>query len=225
MASRRLFDGAQIELGLLPIVGATNTVTGTAAITEANDTASGLGTQGNTATGTGSVTESNDTASASGELRFTGTAAITESDDTASGLGTQGSTATGTAAITESDDTASGVGATDTPASDDTGGLPSSYSYFPEYHARQAEVKKAKTELQKVDSVLLEYERRRALAEESLRLAEESETQRLLKLQNELITEITRLLMVKADLMARVRRGEEQLILMIAMRRRRLRAF
>jgi len=107
----------------------------------------------------------------------------------------------------------------------ESGGLPKIFSYFPEYHAKQVEVKKAKTELQKVDSVLLEYERRRALAEESLRLAEESETQRLLKLQNELITEITRLLMVKADLMVRVRRGEEQLILMIAMRRRRLRAF
>ena len=111
----------------------------------------------------------------------------------------------------------------------ESGGLPKAYSYFPEYHAQEAkqklEIKKSKTELQKLDSVLSEYERRQALAAESLRLAEESETQRLLTLQNELITEITRLLMVKAELMARVKRGEEQLILMIAMRRRRLRAF
>jgi hypothetical protein len=108
---------------------------------------------------------------------------------------------------------------------EDTGGLPKIFSYFPEYHAKQVEVKKAKTELQKLDSVLLEYERRKTLAAESLRLAEESQIQRLLTLQNELLAEISRLLMVKAELMARVRRGEEQLILMIAMRRRRLRAF
>jgi len=131
---------------------------------------------------------------------------------------------TGSAAITEDSDVASGVG-TSGAVAQDTGGLPKIYSYFPEYHAKQAEVKKTKTELQKVESVISEYERRRALAEESLKIAEESETERLLAVQNELIAEITRLLMVKADLMARVRRGEEQLILMIAMRRRRLRAF
>jgi hypothetical protein len=112
---------------------------------------------------------------------------------------------------------------------EDIGGIPSSYSYFPQYHKQEekqkSEIRKSKTDLQKIDSVLVEYERRKALADESLLLAEESENQRLLTLQNQLIAEISRLLMVKAELMARVRRGEEQLILMIAMRRKRLRAF
>jgi hypothetical protein len=80
-------------------------------------------------------------------------------------------------------------------------------------------------DLQRVDAVISEYERRRLLASESLTLARESERSRLITIYNDLTTEISRLLMVKAELMARVKRGEEQLIIMIAMRRRRLRAF
>ncbi len=103
------------------------------------------------------------------------------------------------------------------------GGLP--YIYNPNFQAKKQEIKKNKTELQKVQSVISEYERRRALAEESLRIADESEHQRLLSIQNELIEEINRLLIVKAEMMARLKRSEEQLILMMAMRRKRFRAF
>lgn len=105
------------------------------------------------------------------------------------------------------------------------GGTP--YLYHPA-HLREEEqktkIKKTKTEVQKLQSVLSEYERRRVLAEESLAIAEESERNRLLKAQNELITEINRLLMVKAELMARLKREEELLVIMM-IARRRLRAF
>lgn len=106
-----------------------------------------------------------------------------------------------------------------------TGGLPKAFSYFPAWQQnQQAQIKKQKTEIQKLDSVINEYERRRALAEESLRLAAESEHQRLMAAQNELLTEINRLLMVKAEMMARVRKQEEFLLLAI-IARKRLRAF
>lgn len=108
-----------------------------------------------------------------------------------------------------------------------TGGLP--YTYVPAYQLREIEqrkkVKKTKTEAQKLESVLNEYERRKALAEESLLIAEQSERNRLMSVQNELITEINRLLMVKAELMARMKSEEEQLIMMMIIRRRRFRAF
>ena len=120
-----------------------------------------------------------------------------------------------------------GIG-TPTPTPD-TGGLPHKYTYIPKYQLDEIEQRKriaqAKTEAQKLESVLKEYERRRALAEESIALANAKEQVRLLKLQNELISEINRLLMVKAEMMARIKREEEQLILMMVMQRRRFRAF
>ncbi len=104
------------------------------------------------------------------------------------------------------------------------GGTP--YIYNPSYQqaVQEQKVKREKSELQKLESVLSEYQRREALALESLMLAEESERSRLLEIQNNLLSEINRLLMVKAEMMARVKRSEEMLILMIAMRRKRLRA-
>ncbi len=106
-----------------------------------------------------------------------------------------------------------------------SGGKP--YIYTPNYslERQQEKVKKTKTEIQKLSSVLAEYERKRALAEESLLIAQETERNRLLALQNELITEINRLLIVKAELMARKKREEETLIMMMITRRRRFRAF
>lgn len=107
----------------------------------------------------------------------------------------------------------------------DSGGL-STYSYHPEYQqaVQQQKIKREKTELQKLESVLSEYQRRESLAAESLRIAEESERNRLIEIQNNLISEINRLLMVKAEMMARVKRSEEELLLMVALRRKRLRA-
>jgi len=100
----------------------------------------------------------------------------------------------------------------------ETGGHP--YSYQPQY----AQIKKQKTELQKVDSVLAEFERKQTVAAQSLALTVNVNRQaQLLAIQNDLINEINRLLVVKAEMMARVRRDEEMLILM-AFSRRRLRA-
>lgn len=107
-----------------------------------------------------------------------------------------------------------------------------SRSHYQKFQAAEYErekqlqkIRKQKTEAQKLQSVINEYERRRLLAEESFLIAEESEKARLLSVQNELINEINRLLMVKAEMMARTKRDEEMLILMIAMKRRRFRAF
>jgi hypothetical protein len=110
---------------------------------------------------------------------------------------------------------------------ENSGGTP--YTYIPADQQREIERRKLiatkKTELQKVVSVIGEYERQRELAEESLKIASEKSQARLLKAQNELIAEINRLLIVKAELVARIRREEEQLILMAAMRRRRFRIY
>ena len=105
------------------------------------------------------------------------------------------------------------------------GGLP--YIYQPNYRQeeKKRQIKKTKTEIEKVSSVIGEYERKRALAEKSLSVARETERNRLLSVQNELIAEINRLLMVKAELMARKKRQEEELIIMMIASRRKFRAF
>jgi hypothetical protein len=61
-------------------------VTGTIAVTEANDTSSATGTV--TVTGTIAVTEANDTSSATGTVTVTGTIAATEANDTSNATGT-----------------------------------------------------------------------------------------------------------------------------------------
>lgn len=101
------------------------------------------------------------------------------------------------------------------------------YSYHPEYQRalQKQNIRRDKTELQKVVSVISEYQRKEAIVAESTKLASQKERARLLKLQNELITEINRLLMVKAEMMARIKRQEEHLILMVALKRKRFRAF
>ena len=109
------------------------------------------------------------------------------------------------------------------PAVEDTGG----YVYQPNYRDEQQkkQIKKTKSEIEKLDSVLSEYQRRQLLAEESLSIAQEKERLRLLKAQNELIEEINRLLMVKADLVARKKREEQALVILMIASRRKLRAF
>jgi hypothetical protein len=109
------------------------------------------------------------------------------------------------------------------PAVEDTGG----YVYQPNYREEQQkkQIKKTKSEIEKLDSVLSEYQRRQLLAEESLSIAQEKERLRLLKAQNELIEEINRLLMVKAELMARKKREEQALVILMIASRRKLRAF
>ena len=62
-------------------------------------------------TGSASITEGDDTVTATGTVRVAGSAAITEEDDTVAATGTVGSAPiTGSASITEADDTVSGTG-------------------------------------------------------------------------------------------------------------------
>lgn len=84
-------------------------VTGTAAVTEAADTAAASGTI--THLGTAAVTAADDTAAAIGYLSHLGTAAITEGADVAAAIGTVGSgEVIGTATITEAGDIAAASG-------------------------------------------------------------------------------------------------------------------
>jgi hypothetical protein len=87
---------------------------------------------------------------------------------------------------------------------------------------QKSKIKKVKTELQKVDSVLEEYERRKALAAENKLLAEAKRAAELAQQELYLITEINRLRMVRAELMQRIQ--EEEFILLLMMGKRRLRA-
>lgn len=108
------------------------------------------------------------------------------------------------------------------------GGFVYPYEKLRDEQYEREKLRKQKSELEKLDSVLKEAQRKAALAEESKRIAQEKEdkrnAKRLANLEQELLNEITRLLMVRAEIVARIRRSEEQLILMIAMKRKRLRA-
>lgn len=83
-------------------------VTGTVAVTEANDTSSASGAV--TATGSISVTESNDTCAASGTVLVTGSLSTTEADDTCSAAGIVSSGIDGNVTATEANDTCSASG-------------------------------------------------------------------------------------------------------------------
>lgn len=116
-----------------------------------------------------------------------------------------------------------GVVAGGQPDTDTVGDSRSHYQKFQDAERQREKLRKEKTEAQKLQSVINEYERRKSITDESLLIAEESERARLLAAQNELITEINRLLIVKAEMMARIKRSEELLILTLVMRRKRFR--
>jgi len=87
-------------------LAAPSVISGTGAVTEAPDVASGSGTV--LTFGTGAVTETADTASGSGTVLTFGTGAVTEASDTVSSTGLV--ITPGTGAVTEAPDTASGTG-------------------------------------------------------------------------------------------------------------------
>ena len=110
----------------IPVAG-TSTITGTAAVTNANDTSSASGTETitgsaapmagadtssvtatETFTGSGTPTNAADTSSASGTETFTGTATPTNAADTSSASGSE--TITGTATPSEGADTSNAAG-------------------------------------------------------------------------------------------------------------------
>lgn len=89
-------DDTVAAAGTLPI-------SGTASIAEADDTLAATGAMANS--GVANITEADDTLAATGTLPITGTAAITEANDTLAATGITASASTGAAAITEQDDT------------------------------------------------------------------------------------------------------------------------
>lgn len=118
------------------------------------------------------------------------------------------------------------VGGTDTQESTGHG----RYTYETPYQKlrkkeeQQAKIRKQKSDLEKLNSVLAEMERRKSLAAESKLLAKKQRIAELQALENEYLTEINRLLMVRAELTRRIKEDEGILIVLIAMKRRRLRA-
>jgi len=100
-----------------------------------------------------------------------------------------------------------------------------SYVYLPSQ--QQEKIKRKKNDLDRLESVLAETERKKALATESKKLANETnKLKRALELESlerEYLNEINRLFMVRADLIRRIRSDEELLVIMILARKRRLR--
>lgn len=100
------------------------------------------------------------------------------------------------------------------------------YGYHSPHKKLEESIRKQKTELQKVDSVLKETERKKAVAAMSLQAAKDQKKKqaaiRLLALENQLLEEINRLLAVRAGIMQRIREDEAILIILM-MKRRRLR--
>ena len=84
-------------------------------------------------------------------------------------------------------------------------------------------IRKDKTELQKLDSAVKEFERQKALATKNKVLANKKLAAENLRLEIELANEINRLEQVRVLLMQRIRQNEDALIVLLMMKRRRLR--
>lgn len=100
-------------------------------------------------------------------------------------------------------------------------------SYVPSYQMAATEsekqLKRQKSELEKLQSVLAENERRKQLAAESKAKADAANAQRLAALELEYELEINRLLAIRTDLLARIRENEEAIVMMAIAKRKRLR--
>lgn len=100
------------------------------------------------------------------------------------------------------------------------------FSYVTAYQKHEKDqrekIRKEKFELQKVESVLQETERKKDLVARNRQSANKAATLRLLKLENEYLEEINRLLAVRAELMKRIAEDETILIILM-MKRRKLR--
>lgn len=101
------------------------------------------------------------------------------------------------------------------------------YQILQSPQAQRDKIKAVKTDLARVDSVLEETTRKKLLAEESRKLAKQRNALKrsieLEALEREYLNEINRLLMVRADLIRRIRADEEILVVMIMARKRRFR--
>ena len=122
----------------------------------------------------------------------------------------------------------SGEAPTPSPEPEPSGG--GGYTYITPYQRLQSEeyqrekIKKAKTDLDRLENVLRETERQKALAAESANLARQKQAlNRALQLEakeREYLDEINRLLMVRGELMRRIRSDEEFLVIIIMARKR-----
>lgn len=106
-----------IVFNRVPTAGGSG-VTGTASITNANDTSSAVGTT--TILGILATTNTNDTISATGTTTIVGTSSSTNQNDTVSASGSVGGPVTGTAAITNNNDTCVAYGIVGTPPTANT---------------------------------------------------------------------------------------------------------
>lgn len=100
------------------------------------------------------------------------------------------------------------------------------YGYQTPHKKLEESIRQQKTQLQKVDSVLAETERKKQLAAISLASAKEQKKKqaaiRLLALENQLLEEINRLLAVRVGIIQRIKEDEAILVILM-MKRRRLR--
>lgn len=93
-------------------------------------------------------------------------------------------------------------------------------------HEQREKIKRQKSELEKLESVLKETQRKKEVAAKNKLLAAEETkaAKRLQKIELELLEEINRLLILRAELIQRIREEEGVLIVLLMMKKRRLRA-
>lgn len=110
--------------------------------------------------------------------------------------------------------------------SNDNGWLGGGYIHphvkYKDEEVKREQIRREKSELEKLESVLRETERKKQLAAQNQMLATERRAAALARLEAEYLAEINRLLVVRAELIRRIREDEAILIIMI-MKRRRLR--
>lgn len=92
---------------------------------------------------------------------------------------------------------------------------------------KRAKLRKEKSDLDKLESVVAENRRRAELIEQSRLLAIRNRSKaraiELAQMEQDYLLEITRLLMVKAELMRRIQQTEQVIIAVVVMKKRRLR--
>lgn len=115
-----------------------------------------------------------------------------------------------------------------------SGGRDHSYTYVAPYQLRRQEdksreiLKKHKTDLDRVNSVIAENERKKNLATESKLQAEQrkkvTRAIELAELESEYLNEIARLIIVRDGIVRRIKKEEELLTIMIVAKKHRLRS-
>ena len=87
----------------------------------------------------------------------------------------------------------------------------------------EEKVNREKTELERLENVLREVERKKELAAKNKLIAQAKRAEALARMEAAYQEEINRLRAIKADLMRRIKEDESILIIFMVMRKRRLR--